>query len=147
VYDSIRKLNSLWQALNRRHGIRRKRLLSCAFALVVVATAAPEARPVDRGAKTNLRPEIGRFWRSVEGNPVWDCTGTLVVTDFVLTAAHCVAYSSEHPEQYFFGIESAGGFFKYQVDQIWTFGERRSWGDRIPTQDELRDCKKIKCTL
>jgi hypothetical protein len=60
-----------------------------------------------------------------------------VAPDFVLTAAHCIFFSSEHPEQYFFGIDSSSGFMKYQVAHIWNFGAQRIWGDQTPNEDDL----------
>jgi Trypsin len=116
----------------------KRTLMSCLCALAVLGVFAAQARAVDRGTEINLRAEIGRLWRRGPGGLTWACTGTLVAPDFVLTAAHCIGYSSEHPEQYFFGIDSSSGFMMYQVAQIWNFGAQRTWGDYVPNEDELK---------
>jgi hypothetical protein len=105
--------------------------------LALAGVTEEEARAVDRGATVDTHPEIGRFWRSANGQPQWSCTATLVAPHFVLTAAHCVGFSWEHPEQYSFGVMKGTKSYIYQAAVIHNFGENRSWGDGIPNDDQL----------
>jgi len=108
-------------------------------ALLTNGDIVRQARAVERGETTTTRPEIGRLLRYISAQPTSVCTATLVLPHFVLTAAHCIFYSSEHPEQYFFGVDSADGFIRYQVAEIFNFGPSLQWGDVVPSELALMD--------
>jgi Trypsin len=91
---------------------RQSGLIGMGLTILILANAiiAHEGQAVE-GQLTNLRPEIGflkheynpnRIQRSLSGQR--DCTATLVTPDFVLTAAHCVDFSPDNPEEYSFFI-------------------------------------------
>jgi Trypsin len=100
-------------------------------------TVVRSARAIEGGVTTSVRPEIGKLWRQISAQSYGACTGVLVLPHFVLTAAHCIFFSDENPQQYFFGIESASGFLKYQVAEIFNFGPSRHWGTIVPTEELL----------
>jgi hypothetical protein len=113
------------------------------LALALAGAVGPEAGAVDRGTSTGDHPEIGLFWRSVDGQPQWSCTATLVVQHFVLTAAHCVGFSSEYPEQYSFAVTSGPNTFVYHAALIYNFGASRAWGDHVPNEDEINAVPRL----
>jgi hypothetical protein len=116
---------------------RVPKVSACGLGLACLAMmAAPQAQAVEGGAETTLRPEIGRLTRA-HGR---SCTATLINQSFVLTASHCVNFSDENPEEYFFSIEPADGsasFMRFQVQEIVNFGPNVNWGGQIPNDNQL----------
>lgn len=72
--------------------------------------------PLISGTTTLLRPEIGRL--SIYGG----CTATLVDPSFVITAAHCVRYTSTSVIGTFTITTAAGVMRPYAVDRTFSLG-------------------------
>jgi len=79
------------------------------------ATSETQA-PLVGGTTTLLRPEIGRL--SIYGG----CTATLVDPSFVITAAHCVKYTSTAVSGTFSITTAAGVTKPYAVDRTFSLG-------------------------
>ena len=73
------------------------------------------------GALTEMRPEVG-YLRLLAGS----CTGTLIAPSVVITAAHCVNFSTQDRDWGYFEL---GGQYRYRVDAS------RSLSQTIGTSD------------
>jgi hypothetical protein len=72
------------------------------------------------GTQTSLRPEVGVLWDS---NANESCAATLINQRFVLTASHCVGFSSQNPTYYTFNFTAAdGGPRSFPVSRIYNLG-------------------------
>jgi hypothetical protein len=87
------------------------------------STPEPAAHSADElvgGTLTKVRPEIG--FVSLEGHGA--CTATLIAADVLLTAAHCVDYTSQDTEGVygFAGLDTTEGRKEYGIDRFVSLG-------------------------
>lgn len=102
--------------------------LALAVLLACAACAAPEAS--DEGSSSAAvvageaapweRPEVGRFQA---------CTGTLVATNVVLSAAHCFDFESSVRSVGLFAIDRPSGSRAFPTAEVQVFGEETGASD------------------
>ena len=103
------------------------RFLSTTFftgvATVLLASSvyAQEAPPIVNGYTTSSYPAVGMFTGCSDTNyqNCWECSGTLIKSNWVVTAAHCVADLNSAGEFYFIVGPSWDAATDYDVIYRW----------------------------
>ena len=81
----------------------RSILLVGVFGGIISVANAQEAPPIVNGYSTTEYPAVGYFYMCSDANQqnCWECSGTLIASSWVATAAHCVTGADLSAELYF----------------------------------------------